>query len=112
MASAIIAALGVGLALAVLTVRFRDTRSIIPFLVQIWMYASPVVYPTSIVPERFRWILALNPMGGVIKGFRGALLNQPIAWDQLGISAGISLILLFASLFYYGRMEREFADVI
>lgn len=112
MAATMVAALGAGLALAVLTVRFRDTRSIIPFLMQLWMYATPVVYPTSIVPERFQWLLALNPMAGVINGFRGALLNQPIAWDQLGISVGISVILLCASLIYYGRMEREFADVI
>jgi lipopolysaccharide transport system permease protein len=112
MVAAMVAALGVGLFLAVLTVRFRDTRAIIPFLVQIWMYATPVVYPLSIVPERFHWILALNPMAGVINGFRGALLNQPIAWDQLGISFGISLVILITSLVYYGRMEREFADVI
>jgi lipopolysaccharide transport system permease protein len=111
-AATMIAALGSGLALAVLTVRFRDTKSIIPFLMQLWMYATPVVYPISIVPERFQWMLALNPMAGVISGFRGALLNQPIAWDQLGISMGVSVFLLCGSMLYYGRMEREFADVI
>lgn len=112
MAATMIAALGTGLALAVLTVRFRDTRAIIPFLMQIWMYATPVVYPTSIVPERYQWLFALNPMVGIIEGFRGALLNQSIAWQHLGTSLGVSVAFLGVSLLYYGRMEREFADVI
>lgn len=111
-AATMTAALGTGLALAVLTVRFRDTRAIIPFLMQIWMYATPVVYPTSIVPDRYRLLFAVNPMVGIIEGFRGALLNQPIPWQHFGTSVGVSLALLGISLLYYGRMEREFADVI
>lgn len=106
-------AVGVGLWLSALNVQYRDIRYVIPFLVQIWMFLSPVIYPTSLVPERFRWILALNPMGGVIEAYRATLLGyKPIDWSVLGISALIIVFLFVSGAFYFKRMERTFADVV
>jgi len=106
-------ALGVGLWLSAMNVQYRDIRYAIPFLVQIWMFVSPVIYPVSIVKEKYQWLLALNPMGGVIKAFRASILgHQPIDWVLLGISAFIILLLLVSGLFYFRRMEKVFADVV
>ena len=106
-------ALGVGLWLSAMNVQYRDIRYAIPFLVQIWMFVSPVIYPVSIVKEKYQWLLALNPMGGVIKAFRASILgHQPIDWLLLGISALIILLLLLSGLFYFRRMEKVFADVV
>jgi lipopolysaccharide transport system permease protein len=106
------AALGVGLCLAAMAVQYRDVAHSLGFLVQIWMYLSPVVYPASFVPERYRLIYALNPMVGVISGFRAVLLRNPaIPWDQIAIAAVVSLLLLVGGAFYFRRSERLFADV-
>ena len=113
MLMAMLAALAVGLWLTALNVTYRDVGFVVPFLLQVWMYASPVAYSTSIVPERWRTLYALNPMAGVIEGFRWALLGKQ-APDPLfvGVSMTIVLILLASGLYYFGRMERSFADVI
>jgi lipopolysaccharide transport system permease protein len=110
---ALFTALAVGLWLAPLNVRFRDVGHTIPFLLQFWMYASPVAYPMSIVPQRWQLLYSLNPMAGVIEGFRWALLgrHRP-SMSALIMSAGIVLVLLAAGLIYFKRMERDFADVI
>ncbi|MBF8273847.1 MAG: ABC transporter permease, partial [Magnetococcales bacterium] len=84
-------ALGVGILLAALNVAYRDFRYVIPFLVQIWMFATPVVYPVSLVPESWRWMLFLNPMAGLIDGFRSAFLGKPFDASSLGISMGVAL---------------------
>jgi lipopolysaccharide transport system permease protein len=106
-------ALGVGLWLSAMNVQYRDIRYVIPFLVQIWMFVSPVIYPVSIVNEKYQWLLALNPMAGVIKGFRASILgHQPVDWVLLGISAFIIFSLLASGLFYFRRMEKVFADVV
>jgi lipopolysaccharide transport system permease protein len=106
-------ALGVGLWLSALNVQYRDIRYVIPFLIQLWMFVSPVIYPVSMVKEKYQWLLALNPMGGVIKAYRAAILGHlPVDWSLLGISTGIILILLISGLFYFRRIERCFADVI
>ena len=104
---------GVGLWLSALNVQYRDIRYAIPFLIQIWMFLSPVIYPVSMVPERYQWLLSLNPMGGVIKAFRASLLgHQPIDWHLLGISTVVILVLFASGLSYFRRMERTFADVV
>jgi lipopolysaccharide transport system permease protein len=104
-------ALGVGVFLASVTVAYRDFRLVVPFMVQIWMYLSPVVYAVTLVPEKYRWIMVLNPMTGIIGGFRSALLNQPVNWNALGISAVISSLVLFVGVSNFRRTERRFADI-
>lgn len=106
-------ALGVGLWLAALNVKYRDFRYVVPFLLQIWMYASPVVYPSSLVPERWRVLFGINPMTGVIEGFRWALLGTETAPGPIIlVSAVTALALLIFGAFYFRRMENSFADVI
>lgn len=106
-------ALGVSLWLAALNVQYRDVTYLIPFLTQVWMYATPVVYSSTLIPERWRALYGLNPMAGVVEGFRWALLGQgqapgPLLW----VSVGVVLFLLIGGLFFFRRMERTFADVI
>ncbi len=110
---ALACALAVGLWLAALNVRYRDVNHIIPFLVQLWMYASPVAYPSSIVPTQWRLVYGLNPMAGVIEGFRMALLGtSSLDGTVLAVSAFIMLVLLISGAFYFRRTEKSFADVI
>ena len=113
MLMAILTALAVGLWLTALNVRYRDVGFVVPFLLQVWMYASPVAYSASIVPERWRTLYALNPMAGVVEGFRWALLGKS-APDPvfIAVSMAIVLLLLVSGVYYFGRMERTFADVI
>jgi lipopolysaccharide transport system permease protein len=112
-AFATVAALSVGLWLAALDVHYRDIRHVIPFLLQVWMFATPVVYPTTLVPERYRVFYGLNPMVGVVDGFRWALLgNTPLPIASIGVSGAAVALLLVTGLFYFRRMERTFADVI
>ena len=99
----------VGSLLSALNVKYRDIRYVMPFLIQIWMFASPVIYP---VPNRWRWLLALNPLTGIIESFRAAFLGLPTDWPTIAISAAITLVLLFVAVVTFGRMERGFADVI
>ena len=106
-------AVGVGLWLSALNVEYRDIRYVIPFLIQLWMFVSPVIYPVSIVNEKYRWLLALNPMGGVIKAYRASLLgHMPVDWSLLGLSSAMILLILITGLYYFRRMEKVFADVI
>jgi len=109
----ILTALAVGLWFSALNVRFRDVGHTIPFLVQIWMYASPVAYPVSIVPEKWRLLYSLNPMAGVIEGFRWALLGKesPDFTVMIG-SAAIVVVLLIPGILFFRHTERTFADVV
>jgi len=110
---ALLSALGVGLWLSALNVRYRDVGHAIPFLIQVWMYASPVVYPVSLVPERWRLVYSLNPMVGAVEGFRWALLGKPVPDLQtIVMSAGVAFLLLAGGVAYFRRMERTFADMI
>lgn len=110
-------ALGFGLWLAALNVRYRDVNYLVPFLVQIWMYLTPVIYPATIIPERYRWLLALNPMTGVVEGFRWALLGGYLTDAHaprglFAMSVGISLAVLISGAYFFKATERSFADVI
>ncbi|HEY8645030.1 MAG TPA: ABC transporter permease [Gaiellaceae bacterium] len=110
---AFLTAFGVGLWLSVLNVRYRDVPYVIPFLTQLWLYASPVVYPVSLVPRHWQWLLALNPMVGVIEGFRWALLGIGTPRPSVILTSGaVGLLLTLSGLVYFNRMERHFADVI
>jgi lipopolysaccharide transport system permease protein len=105
-------ALGVGTFLAALNVAYRDFRYVVPFLVQFWMFATPVVYPASIVPREWQWALYLNPMAGVIEGFRSAFLGRPFDVPGILLSLAIAGILFGAGTAYFGKVERRFADII
>jgi lipopolysaccharide transport system permease protein len=107
--------LGVSLWLSALNVRYRDVRHVVPFLLQLWMYATPIVYTLSLVQERvpwLRWAVILNPMTGVIEGFRSALLGQPWNLDALAVSGAGAAVMLALGIWYFRRIEDEFADVI
>ena len=110
---ALAAAMAVGLWLSALNVQYRDFRYTIPFLTQLWLFVTPVAYPSSIVPEQWRLLYGLNPMAGVVEGFRWALLGKaerpgPMLW----VSVASVAMLLVGGLFYFRRMERSFADVV
>ena len=109
---ALATALAVGLWLSALNVQYRDVRYTIPFLTQLWMYATPVVYPSSIVPEPWRALLGLNPLAGVVEGFRWALLGTPPPGPLLWVSVVTVSIALVGGLVYFQRMESSFADLV
>lgn len=110
---ALVTALGVALWLSALNVQFRDIKHTLPFLIQLWLFITPIAYPSSIVPEQYRPLLALNPMAGVVEGFRWALLGTDTAPGlMVGISSLVALLLLIGGAFYFRRMEKSFADVV
>ncbi|HKO63285.1 MAG TPA: ABC transporter permease [Pyrinomonadaceae bacterium] len=105
-------ALGVGMWLSALNVKYRDIRYAIPFLVQLGIFVSPVIYPMSMLPPRWRWVLALNPLSGIIENFRVALFGGRFTWNALAISTAITLLVLVGSAYSFRRMEKTFADVV
>ena len=105
-------ALGVGMWMSGLNVKYRDVRYALPFCVQLWMYATPIIYPISFIPERWRWILVLNPLTGIIDGFRSALFGQAFHWSEFVVSTILTLLFLVYAAYSFKRMERDFADVI
>lgn len=110
---AVATSLGVGLWLSALNVEYRDVRYVVPFLTQFWMFATPIVYPSSLVPPSWRTAYGLNPMVGVIDGFRWAVLGAPeLSATTLAASSASALVLLVSGAFYFRRMERTFADMI
>lgn len=112
-ALAALAAVAVGVWLAALNVRYRDVRYTVPFLTSLWLFASPVAYPSSLVPERWRWLYGLNPMAGAIEGFRWALFGQGgTSAPLVAASVGVTLFLLVTGLIYFARVEQTFADLV
>jgi lipopolysaccharide transport system permease protein len=105
-------ALGVGLIAAAVTVKYRDLRHALPFIIQLWMFASPVIYPTSIVPEQWKWLVTINPVAGIIEGFRASLTGRHFDWVHAFISAVITLAVLVCSVYIFRRFEDTFADVV
>lgn len=113
LALALTAALGVGLWLSALNVQYRDVRYTLSFLTQLWLFATPVVYPSSLVPEAWRPLYGLNPMVGVVEGFRWALLGAPAPDPMMLVASAVaSGVVLVGGLFYFRRMERVFADLV
>ena len=108
----LITALGVGLWLSAINVKYRDVRYVIPFLIQLWLFASPVVYSSSLLPERFQIIYGINPMSGVIEGFRWALLGTTPPSYLIAVSVAITIAVLVTGAFYFRYHEKNFADVI
>jgi len=106
-------ALAVGLWLSALNVEYRDVRYVIPFLVQFWMFATPIAYPSSLIPQRWRWLFGLNPMTGVVEGFRWCLLGTAESpGPTVAVSTVMVTVLLVGGLYYFRRMESRFADVV
>jgi len=105
-------ALGTGMLASALTVKYRDLRHALPFVMQFWMFASPVIYPTNIVPEQWRWILLVNPMTGILEGFRAALTGQAFDWTMIAVSAVVATTLLAVAFYVFRGLEDTFADVI
>lgn len=109
---ALVTSLGVGLWLSALNVQYRDFQYTVPFLIQIWLYASPVVYSTSLIPAQYQLLYGLNPMAGVIEGFRWALLGTAPPTGIIGLSIVVVLVLLVSGAFYFKKMEQYFADIV
>ena len=110
---AVMTALGVGLWLSALNAIYRDVRYVMPFLIQFWMFASPVAYPSSLVPEKWRWLYGLNPMAGVIEGFRWSLAGRGAApGTMVFVSAGVVVLIFLGGMAYFQQMETTVADVV
>jgi len=114
---AMVTALGFGLWLSALNVRYRDVNYLVPFVIQVWMYVTPVVYGSGLIPERYRFLLSLNPMTGVVEGFRWALLGPAAVGDYLSatlvaVSVAISLLVLITGALFFRSTERSFADIV
>jgi len=105
-------ALGVGDWTAAMHVKYRDFRYAVPFAIQLWMFATPVIYPSRLVPESWRWLLDLNPLTGIVEGFRGILFSGCIPWMSLGVTTILTILGFIYAAYTFRRMERSFADII
>ncbi|HSD46289.1 MAG TPA: ABC transporter permease [Pyrinomonadaceae bacterium] len=105
-------ALGVGTWMSALNVKYRDVRFALPFLIQLWLFVSSVILPSSALPQKYRWLLMLNPMSGIIEGYRSALFGLPFDWPALGAAFVITIAVLAYSIYSFARVERSFADII
>lgn len=112
MVSAMIAAFSIGVWLSALNVAYRDVQYVVPFLIQAWLFLTPVAYPTASIPANFRWLTGLNPMSWVIDLSRWALLGTGASWGVVGLSIATTAVLLTSGLYYFRRVEHFFADVI
>lgn len=107
-----VVALGVGMLFAALNVKYRDVRHALPFLVQLWMFLTPIIYPSSLVPQRWRWLLGLNPLSGIIEAYRACVFGRGFNWSLLAISSVTAAAFLTYSAYAFRRMEKSFADII
>lgn len=105
-------AAGVGMWMSALNVKYRDVRYALPFVLQIWMYVTPIIYPVTFIPARWRWVIALNPLSGIIQGFRSAIFGHSFDWSGIALSACVTLTVLIYAVYAFRRMEKEFADII
>jgi lipopolysaccharide transport system permease protein len=105
-------ALAVGTWLSGVNVKYRDVRFALPFVIQLWLFVSSVILPSSAVPERWRWLLILNPVSSIIEGFRSSLLGLPFDWRALGVAAAVTVAALLFAAHSFRRVERQFADII
>ncbi len=105
-------AIGVGMWMSALNVKYRDIRYALPFAINLLMFATPIIYPVTLLPAAWRWVLKLNPLTGIIGGYRSALFGSPFDWPAIAISTFITIALLVFAAFYFRRMERTFADIV
>ena len=111
LAGAVLPAIGIGLVVAAVTVHYRDLQHVLPLFTSILFFVTPVIYSVDVLPDRYEWLIYLNPVAGFVQAHRAAVMHLPQDWGGLGISAGISAVLIVFGLFYFARMERDFADV-
>jgi lipopolysaccharide transport system permease protein len=104
--------LGVGTWMSALNVKYRDVRFALPFLIQLWLFVSSVILPSSSVPAKWRWLLLLNPMSAIIEGYRSSLFGLPFDWPALSVAAVLTLLVLLYAIYAFSRVERSFADII
>ena len=105
-------ALGIGMWMAAMNVKYRDVRYALPFVIQAWMFLTPIIYPSSLIPESWRWTLKLNPLAGIIEGYRASLCTLPVDWAALAVSAFATLAILLFSSYTFRRMEKDFAEFV
>jgi homopolymeric O-antigen transport system permease protein len=105
-------ALGIGTWMSALNVKYRDVRFALPFVIQLWLFVSSVILPSSSIPQKWRWVLLFNPMSGIIEGYRAALFGLPFDWPALGMASVITVLVLLYAIYSFGRVERSFADII
>lgn len=105
-------AIGIGMWMSALNVKYRDVRYALPFFIQLWMFASPIIYPASLIPQKWRWLYDLNPLVGLIEGFRASFLGKEINWSALTVSTVLTLIILISSAYAFRRLEKSFADIL
>lgn len=105
-------ALGVGMWMSALNVKYRDVRFALPFVIQIWLFVSSVIVPSTALPEKWRWLLSLNPMSAIVESYRAALFGLPFNWQAIGISTVITLAVLTYSAYSFHRVEKTFADIV
>jgi lipopolysaccharide transport system permease protein len=105
-------ALGVGTWMSALNVKYRDVRFALPFLIQLWLFVSSVILPSSALPQKYRWLLMFNPMSGIIEGYRSALFGLPFDWSAIAMAAAITIAVLAYAIYSFARVERSFADII
>lgn len=108
----LLSAAGFGMTLSALNVSFRDVKYAVPFLIQMGIFVTPVIYPIHIIPQKWVVLMGLNPMAGMVLGFRYAVLGSPASWRIMGISLAVSVVVFVSGLYIFRRMERQFADVI
>jgi lipopolysaccharide transport system permease protein len=104
--------LGVGTWMSALNVKYRDVRFALPFLIQLWLFVSSVIMPSSSIPAKWRWVLLLNPMSAIIEGYRSALFGLPFDWPALSVAAVLTFLVLLYAIYAFARVERSFADII
>jgi lipopolysaccharide transport system permease protein len=104
--------IGIGMWISALNVKYRDVRYALPFLIQLWMFATPIIYPSSLIPEKWRWLFRINPLTGLIEGYRSAIFGKPFDLIGLGISIFFIFIVLIYSAYTFRQMERSFADIV
>jgi homopolymeric O-antigen transport system permease protein len=105
-------AMGLGTFFAALNVKYRDVKYALPFLIQLLFFVTPIIYPVSLLPERYQWMLSFNPLGAVIGAFRRAAVNQSIEWGELGVSFAITVALLVVGVAYFRSTEKAMADIV
>jgi lipopolysaccharide transport system permease protein len=108
----IFTAVGIGTLLSALTVAYRDVAHLTPFVVQVWMYVTPVIFPVALVPPKWQWLLYVNPMTGLVEGFRAAFLGKPFDAVGLGTSVAVSFFVFILAIAYFEKVERRFADIL
>src|SRR5262249_12714616 len=105
-------AMAVGMWMSAMNVQYRDIKHALPFFVQLWMFATPIIYPTDLVPTQWRWVLALNPMAPMIEGYRASLFGRPFHWGSLAFAGALTIASLVYAAYVFKRMEKDFADVV